>query len=348
MLKRFQVEILLLIVLLGITGYIIYGLPTEVSEKKMAEIEVGSQTPEELKEIIPEELFQLVLSNEDMNILAEGKEYFLHINGIKIRGPENSTIAEGIRPDNISIVGKQIKLTYQLSKSEMASYFWRPFIRTKEVRVSVGNELGALLPQVNANARLQFFPEGSLIFIFVAISILLMTVIVLVRHTNIIRDMSKMSDTASKSYSLSRSQLAFWTFIVLISAIFVFGTTRKLIEVTNTTLLLLGISAATTAAGRIIDQTDIDNPKVMERMQDHQSRGFLMDILADKGGISIHRLQTLVFNVLVGLAYIYEVVLRLQLPEFDNGILFLLGLSSATYSGIKATENVERQTNVAS
>lgn len=341
MFKKYQVEISLIIGLSVLILYVIFGLPNKVKEEKMSDIYVSENQERHLPEIFPGSFFLVRLNNEQLQQLEEGSIHFLYINGLKLQGEEDSRTAEGITPVNISIVGNKKILTFQLEKHVMASYFWTPFIRSKEVRVSIGNELGVVLPQENVNARIRFFPQGSLLFIFLAISATGVIMLMLVRHTNMIRDISKMADMNKRSFSLSRAQLAFWTFIVLISAIFVFGTTRKLIDVTNTALVLLGISAGTTAAGRIIDQSDIVNPRVSKRIQDVESKGFILDILSDRGGISIHRVQTVVFNILVGLVFIYEVLQSLELPEFDNGILFLLGLSSVTYSGIKATENMD-------
>lgn len=343
MFRKFQVEIVLIIGLSALFLYVIFGLPKRVSETKLSDIYVSEEHKRHLPEILPGNFFLVRLNDRQLQQLKGGGTYFLYINGLKLKGEENTRLVEGINPSDISIIGAEKLLTFQLEKRIMASYFWKPFIKSKEVRVSVGNELGVVLAQRNVNARLKFFPDGSLLFIFLTVSINIVVMIMLARHTSIIRDISKMADMNKKSFSLSRAQLAFWTLIVLVSAIFVFGTTRKLIDVTNTTLVLLGISAATTAAGRIIDQSDIDNPKVVKRMQDTESRGFMLDILSDRGGLSIHRVQTVVFNLLVGIVFVYEVLQGLQLPEFDNGILFLLGLSSVTYSGIKATENMERK-----
>jgi len=83
------------------------------------------------------------------------------------------------------------------------------------------------------------------------------------------------------------------------------------------------------------------------------SEGFLQDILSDKYGISIHRFQAFIFNLVFGLWFIYKTVVNLKgittsasgqvvnaiIPVFSTNNLILLGLSAGTYAALKLTEN---------
>jgi hypothetical protein len=67
------------------------------------------------------------------------------------------------------------------------------------------------------------------------------------------------------------------------------------------------------------------------------SRG-LADLLADRDGYSLHRVQMAVFTVVLQVLFWASVGHRLLIPEFDNTLLALMGISSGTYLGFKLPE----------
>lgn len=152
---------------------------------------------------------------------------------------------------------------------------------------------------------------------------------------NMLRDVSA---SYPKPYSFSRVQLAWWTAIVLAAFISTSLAQKHIITLLDSTLYLLGISGATMAAAKVIDTADIRNPDI-QRIQDSKSENFLLDILSDENGISIHRFQTVIFNLVFSVWFIRFVINMNTIPEISNNNLILLGLSSATYVGLKATEN---------
>lgn len=163
---------------------------------------------------------------------------------------------------------------------------------------------------------------------------------------NMLRDEST---AAHKPYSFARVQLAWWTVIVLTSIVSIVVTRNTFPVLWDSTLILLGISTATTAAARVIDTSDESNPDVV-RHQNTDEKGksnMLLDILSDENGVSIHRFQTVIFNLVFGAWFVVTVVRHLPhetnvnfiMPSIDTNNLILLGLSSATYAGLKATEN---------
>jgi hypothetical protein len=158
---------------------------------------------------------------------------------------------------------------------------------------------------------------------------------------NMLRD----SSTATrKPYSYARTQLAWWSVIILASFISVTAS-KGIPKVDTSTLILLGISAATTAAARLGDMSDASQGLV--RTQDQASESFFIDILSDSGGVNIHRFQALVFNMTFGIWFIHQVLYFLPVADTPDGIipvldqtnLVLLGLSSGTYAVMKTTEN---------
>lgn len=68
------------------------------------------------------------------------------------------------------------------------------------------------------------------------------------------------------------------------------------------------------------------------------SESFFLDLLTDENGVTIHRLQCLVWNVVLGAIFLFYVYHALAMVELPGSLLGLLGLSSATYLGLKGSE----------
>lgn len=145
-------------------------------------------------------------------------------------------------------------------------------------------------------------------------------------------------------YSLSRTQLAVW--ITIISSLYLYAILwdeKKITEINNTALLLMGISAGTFAIGAILDTTEIQQGT--PRNQDEpSSKWFLKDILSDEKGISVHRFQNVVWTIVAIIVYFYRYAnppagQEDNLPVLDSTLLALTGISSATYLTLKAREN---------
>jgi len=174
-----------------------------------------------------------------------------------------------------------------------------------------------------------------------------------------LRDISKAG--SHQPYSWARVQLAWWTVIVLSSFVAILWGKGIAATLNSSTVILLGISAATTATARVIDMSDQE--KSNWRHQDDFGKNFLLDILSDNNGVSVHRFQTVVFNVVFGVWFIRAVLNNLVIdcgayiadagllklcksdtinyimPPITDNNLILLGLSSATYAALKMTEN---------
>lgn len=183
------------------------------------------------------------------------------------------------------------------------------------------------------------------------------------KYFNLLRDTST---AAKKPYSFSRVQLTWWSSIILSSFITILFTKNVAPTLDNSTLILLGISMVTTAASSAIDMADIANPNI-QRAQDTNGVNLIQDILSDGNGINMHRFQTVVFNALFGVWFLYMVTHNLVLcpavpikgimvcvkcatdpstlpyntimPVICQNNLILLGLSSGTYVALKTNEN---------
>lgn len=161
-----------------------------------------------------------------------------------------------------------------------------------------------------------------------------------------LRDMSQANP---KPYSWGRVQLAWWTAIILSVFIAIYWKTGNLPDLHYSTIVLLGISAATTTTSRLIDVSDVRKAAI--RHQDIKKDNFLLDILSDENGVSIHRFQTVVFNITFGIWFIKKSLQALGacntsacdidaiMPIVTDTNLTLLGVSAAAYAAMKSTEN---------
>ena len=171
------------------------------------------------------------------------------------------------------------------------------------------------------------------------------------------------------AYSFSKSQLVFWTLIVISSFIYIWGMTNNFNPINTTALILLGISSATLAAGSIVggrqaaealvpasdpsrppanrgaaesDRSETENLPVKRVQAFLESRvthnNYFRDILSDNQGLSIPRVQVVAFNVLFGIIFLKSVVLDYTMPAFGETELLLLGLSNGTYAFLKSSE----------
>ncbi|HYC28555.1 MAG TPA: hypothetical protein VEB42_07055 [Chitinophagaceae bacterium] len=152
-----------------------------------------------------------------------------------------------------------------------------------------------------------------------------------------------------RPYSYSKVQLFWWTIIILSCFLTFYFYTGKLLAFTQTVIILLGGGLAVAVFGKAMDNTQIkeNDGGVPTRHQDTEgTQGFLTDILSDEGGISIHRFQAVIFNLVFGMAFLASFFKLAtakppQFPfiDFEMWQLTLLGVSSAAYLGFKSNEN---------
>jgi hypothetical protein len=188
---------------------------------------------------------------------------------------------------------------------------------------------------------------NSIVIFWIVFTALLLLLVYLAARYELLNDTSKLKE--KKPYSYARTQLAWWTLIVLSSFISILLTgSHKIPVFDQSTLILLGITAGTLATAGIADASaqkqNAATPEIV--LQNQPSEDFLRDILSDGTGISVHRLQSFIFNIVFGCWFITEVLKHLGdvdrdhiIPIVDGNNLILLGLSAGTYIALKAGEN---------
>jgi hypothetical protein len=238
---------------------------------------------------------------------------------------------KGLYPVKVDTFNKFVTFCIERDTSSASSwnfFYKKPRTLTKIVDVSLGYEGMHAIP-TDAKTELVIIHKISLWVILGFIALLFFAFIRLARRTDMLRDES----TAKVApFSLSRSQFAFWTVLIASSYTVIWVCTGDMPELTGSTLILLGISSGTTIFAKIIDQNQ------SRRSSDHESQGFITDILSDEKGISIPRFQVAVFTLILGIIFISKVISNFEMPQFDDNLLILMGISNATYTGMKTTE----------
>lgn len=76
--------------------------------------------------------------------------------------------------------------------------------------------------------------------------------------------------------------------------------------------------------------------KILRIVENNPSQGFSKDILNDPDGdAALHRIQIVIWTLILGIIYIYSVWETLAMPEFSPTLLALQGLSAGAYLGFK-------------
>jgi hypothetical protein len=194
--------------------------------------------------------------------------------------------------------------------------------------------------------------DARIIF-WIVFTALLLLVLFLNAKYGMLRDDSTL--VIKKPYSFARTQLTWWSVIVLSSFIAVFFARGEILTFNVSALILLGISATTTISARLTDLSDKTNISSDQISQNQPGDNFLIDILSDKNGVSINRLQTVIFNFVIGAWFIHKMLINIVtcpqldlnsiLPIIEPSNLILLGLSSGTYAAMKTTENKSKNNN---
>jgi hypothetical protein len=138
-------------------------------------------------------------------------------------------------------------------------------------------------------------------------------------------------------YSLSRLQLGFWTFIIVFSFLYIWAITGVLPNLTEDTLYLLGISVTTAGASRVLERMSGLNSAKAPTLRE-SSGSFWRDILTDDNGMSIHRAQMVVWTLIIGMFFVRRSISDFSMPDLNNNLLVLMGLSAGTYLGLKTQE----------
>ncbi|MEA1673777.1 hypothetical protein [Nitrospirillum sp. BR 11163] len=243
-------------------------------------------------------------------------------------------------------------------------------------RTTILVDPGAAAPQPSLSATWRALPEnqktlavGS-VLVLVAVTAALLY---LAMSTDMLRDntpstfagvTSATGKPLRRAFSLAQSQMAWWFVIVLAAYLYLFLVTGELDTLTGQALCLMGLGTGTAMGAAMVEQnktnpilaayqavlTQIADPATAPAdlptltatrdtlARQLASRDFVHDILTDANGISLHRFQTAVWTVVIGVLFLIETVVHRKMPDLDPYSLGVLGISAGTYLGFKIPE----------
>lgn len=298
--------------------------------KSVQVLEPASGNPHE---VFMDDLIEFRFEKPDSITLREPQELFLYINGYRMTAFPAKYVT------NSSVVFQVFEADTLRGLLNREINSWG--VHEAKVRMSFGNGSGQHVHIEEANILIDFdpyFPIRS----WVGRGIIVLIILVFFR---LVQRNYFLKGINSTKYSLSRVQMAWWTMIVICCYIALWSDSGILVPLSGDTLILIGISAGTAAAAQTID---IGKIRVLEqsgrseqtqiRAAIHTNQTFLFQILSDENGINIQRFQSVVFTLFIGIFFVFEVITKFEMPDLDPGILGLMGISSATYAGLKTNE----------
>jgi hypothetical protein len=213
---------------------------------------------------------------------------------------------------------------------------WRGFFLkgvSRRVRPSIGLENG-IAAETHAVFELVLLPLGWVYVCFGFMCFSLAGLVILSRRSSLLRD------NAGGPYSLARTQMAIWSWLLVNAYFFLFVMTwDPAVDIPTSMLGLLGISATTYVAAALVDRNDgTSTPPT--------SKGFWKDI-SGSSGVQLHRIQIIAWTVVLAFVFIVRIFTKLSIPDFNPTLLGLLGLSAGTYVGFKFPENQSPAGNAA-
>jgi hypothetical protein len=149
-------------------------------------------------------------------------------------------------------------LMFPLARTEKSRDVWtyllgRPTLDDREVEVSVGID-DQFAVGSSAQVDLRVIPYGWFTVWVALFGFFLVGFILLALRSDVLRDPVQAPYGARPPYSLSRTQAAWWFFLILASYLLIGMVTGDFFtSITGTTLILLGISAGTAAGSAFID-----------------------------------------------------------------------------------------------
>lgn len=195
--------------------------------------------------------------------------------------------------------------------------------KNKVLVVSVGLKDEKAYPSaLHLPAELSRSGDYFLAFLTGAFFIIMFTF--MVKRSNMFRKNNRMS---TEAYSLSKILIGFWFFVILFSILFLLASTSSMPHITISAIILLVISVITSLITKAIIFFKFDKTNT----ETTSANNILKDIISDARGISLYRLQLVLFIVLTGSYFIITVVSEMVFPAFGTYFLILYGISHGIY-----------------
>jgi hypothetical protein len=283
---------------------------------------------------------------------SDNTELILFADGFPLKGMKTdyfTSISRQDATDTVKVSNDKLWIPFIFKRDSTNKEAWNSIFhlaRWNQSRIRLKLSLGwsGMFPMtsidnnhINTNVTLVFFKQEvfwTLVFCYL---LFILFFIYLCHSTGLIRD----PDLDNKGpYSLAQTQLAFWTVIIIGGFIYLIMLTGFTDALNDSILLLLGISGGTTGIASFIDyykKQATNQTKATAVLKKH--RTFLLDILSDGVNVSVQRTQTVMWNLVLGLYFIWYVITNKSMPAFSNTLLLVASVSSVLYLGSKGPEN---------
>ncbi|SDI80379.1 hypothetical protein SAMN05192573_1344 [Mucilaginibacter gossypii] len=284
---------------------------------------------------------------------ADNSKVVLYVNGVEMKGIVSDWMSQitrlQINAGQLPALGNTADIFIALRRNDSTRNAWQFFYSNTghfydnfaNLNASIGWQGMSELQKVPGTPRVTIIYYR--IWVFVCWMLLFVIVLGLFVYICVFTDALKDGGRGG-AYSLSLSQLMFWTTLVIGAFIYTLVLTDIVTTFNTSILLLLGVSAGTTGLAYVIDSNFAkNNPGAPQK----QHATFLKDILTDGNGYSVQRIQAFAWNLVLGMYFIIYTIDNKSMPEFSSTILFLAGISSASYLGAKGPENTNAARPVA-
>jgi hypothetical protein len=199
------------------------------------------------------------------DLKADPKDWVPYFNGVPVKGihPENADFRDGTLRYYLH------RDTSDPKSKEVWSILHRGFAFYQPVSVGIGPETGAdtrILPQ--PDFELIVVPQRAFFLYILVFAALLVLFIMLARRSSMLRDSDTIGTAGLAPYSLGRSQMAFWFFLILAAYGYI-GLVNwdYLNTIPASALGLMGISAATALGAVLIDSSKVDQATSLQAEQ---------------------------------------------------------------------------------
>ncbi len=136
------------------------------------------------------------------------------------------------------------------------------------------------------------------------------------------------------NYSISASQILFWSAIVIFASVYVFYCRSDFLNITGQVLTLLGISGGTALAAKgnaLIKSRDIPDEFFKDIQRTRVPR--FRDIICISGIPNIFKFQIFAFTLVNGIIVLNQLYTSFNFPEIPDMQLTLMGISNGVYLG---------------